>query len=71
VGNPYRFDHRHGAATTALGDLVLTCAALDPVSRSHEIFAGLSDEVLELSVGLPGTHPFLRSWVRKLARELP
>jgi hypothetical protein len=59
VGNPYRFDHRHGAATTALGDLVLTCAALDPVSRSHEIFAGLSDEVLELSVGLPGTHPFL------------
>ena len=71
VGNPYRFDYRHRAATTALGDLVLTCAALDPASRSHGMFAGLADEVLELSAGLPGTHPFLRSWVRKLARELP
>ena len=70
-GNPYRFDYRHGAATTALGDLVRIYLEQDSAARRHDVFAGLSAEVLELAQRLPGSHPFLRSYVRKLALELP
>ena len=70
-GNPYKFDFRNGATTTALGDLVRTYQRQLPDTRQHQIFAGLSQDVLILSNRLPGIHPFLRSYVRKLARELP
>ena len=70
-GNPYKFDYRHDGATTALGDLVRTYRQQDPAVRRHPVFAGLSNDVLKLAERLPGIHPFLRKYVRRLARELP
>jgi hypothetical protein len=70
-GNPYKFDFRHDGATTALGDLVQTYRAQDPTVRRHPVFAGLSNDVMDLAEGLPGIHPFLRKYLRRLARELP
>jgi hypothetical protein len=70
-GNPYRFDYRNGAGSTALGDLVQTVEGLPPSALDHAVFAGLSGDVLALADQLPGLHPFLRRYVRKLARELP
>lgn len=70
-GNPYKFDFRHDGATTALGDLVQTYRSQDPAVRRHPVFAGLSTDVQNLSKGLPGIHPFLRKYLRRLARELP
>jgi len=70
-GNPYKFDFRHDGATTALGDLVQTYRLQEPAVRNHPVFAGLSGEVLTLAERLPGIHPFLRKYVRRLARELP
>jgi hypothetical protein len=69
--NPYKFDYRHNTATTALGDLVRTFREQEPAVRDHEVFDGLSTEVLALANSLPGIHPFLRKHMRKLARELP
>ena len=43
----------------------------DPAVRRHPVFAGLSTDVQNLSRGLPGIHPFLRKYLRRLARELP
>ncbi len=70
-GNPYKFDYRHDGATTALGDLVQTYRMQDPAVRNHPVFSGLSRDVLNLAERLPGIHPFLRKYVRRLARELP
>jgi len=70
-GNPYKFDYRHGGTTTALGDLVQTYRLQDPAVRRHPVFAGLSKDVLDLADRLPGIHPFLRKYTRRLARELP
>jgi len=69
--NPYKFDYRHDGATTALGDLVRTYRLQDPAVRRHPVFAGLSNDVLNLAERLPGIHPFLRKYMRRLARELP
>jgi len=69
--NPYKFDYRHDAATTALGDLVRTFREQEPAVREHEVFDGLSTEVLTLAKRLPGIHPYLRKYMRKLAGELP
>jgi len=70
-GNPYKLDYRHDGATTALGDLVQTYRSQDPAARNHPVFAGLSKDVLKLAERLPGIHPFLRKYLRRLARELP
>jgi hypothetical protein len=35
------------------------------------VFEGLSGEILALADLLPGAHPFLRKYVRRLAAELP
>ena len=70
-GNPYKFDYRHEGTTTALGDLVQTYRLQDPAVRRHPVFAGLSNDVLRLAERSPGIHPFLRKYMRRLARELP
>ena len=70
-GNPYKFDFRQDGATTALGDLVRTYRLQPTAARRHPVFAGLSDDVLGLAERLPGIHPFLRKYMRRLARELP
>jgi hypothetical protein len=69
-GNPYKIDYRRGEATTALGDLVLTYRRERNGLRSPEVFDGLDRDVLRLARELPGAHPFLRKYVRRLARRL-
>jgi hypothetical protein len=70
-GNPYKKDFRNGGTRTALGDLVQTCREEYDTARRPEVFEGLSGEILALADLLPGAHPFLRKYVRRLAAELP
>mgnify|MGYP000131469592 CR=1 FL=1 len=53
-----------------LGELVLLASA-DRGRVPPPAFEGLSDEVLVLAGELPGFHPFLRKYVRRLAHRLP
>lgn len=69
-GNPYKADLRTRGRSTALGELVAIYRAQPPVSRRHAVFAGLSDEIDSLSATLPGVHPLLRKWMRRLGSEL-
>lgn len=70
-GNPYKADFRHGSRRTALGDLAQTYLAEKAGFTRPEVFDGLGTDVALLARELPGAHPFLRKYVRKLARELP
>ena len=69
-GNPYKYDHRNAAATTALGDLVRTWERVGRRAARPDVFIGLERDVLALSGDLPGAHPLLRKHLRKLARRL-
>jgi hypothetical protein len=69
-GNPYKYDHRHAATTTALGDLVRTWETVGRRAPRPEVFIGLERDVLALAGDLPGAHPLLRKHLRKLARRL-
>jgi hypothetical protein len=69
-GNPYKRDYREETGETALGDLVRTLED-ERALRDADVFDGMSGEVLALSRTLPGAHPFLRKYVRRLAAELP
>ena len=70
-GNPYRDDARGEGRTTALGDLVRLVERAAPGAASPQVFAGLRRDVHALSDQLPGTHPLLRRWFRRLADRLP
>ncbi len=69
-GNPYKTDRTKGTTRTALGDLVQTYRRERRSLVNPDVFEDLQIEILELSSELPGTHPFLRKNLRKLAREL-
>ena len=58
-------------ARTALGDLVELYRREAETAERPEVFEGLSGEILELSEFLPGAHPLLRKYLRRLAEELP
>ena len=68
-GNPYKRDFKGRGTQTALGDLVqlaaMTGTAGDP------LLVGLEDDVMRLARDLPGPHPLLRKYVRRLAKRLP
>jgi len=66
-GNPYKRDYRSGSDLTALGELV----GLSRVSARSELLQGIGSDVLVLSKDLPGPHPLLRKYVRRLAKRLP
>ena len=70
-GNPYKRDYKTRTARTALGDLVRTYADSTSSTVRPEVYEGLSDDVIELAARLPGTHPFLRKSMRRLATRLP
>ncbi len=67
-GNPYRDDYRAGSRRTALGDLVVTAAAIG--GDRHQVFVDLAPRLDRMAGELPGSHPFLRRWARKLVRRL-
>jgi len=38
--------------------------------ESHEVFAGLGDDIASFAEELPGAHPLLRKWMKKLAKQV-
>ncbi len=69
-GNPYKRDYRSGGDLTALGRLVQLSSGYAR-GGSGDLLAGLSADVLTLARDLPGPHPLLRKYVKRLARRLP
>jgi hypothetical protein len=69
-GNPYKRDYRSWGGATALGALVVACRDERSRMASPEVFDGLGREIETLARELPGIHPFLRKFVRKLARRI-
>ena len=70
-GNPYKRDYRSRGDRTALGELVQLARTIPTTGDQAELFDGLSRDVLVLAKDLPGPHPLLRKYVRRLARRLP
>jgi hypothetical protein len=70
AGNPYKLDAEEGNAATALGELVRAVGAARGTIVSREVFAGLGADISALASDLPGTHPLLRKWMKKLAKRV-
>jgi hypothetical protein len=70
-GNPYKRDYRSGGDLTALGQLVQLSSSSSARSGRADLLEGLSSDVLTLAQDLPGPHPLLRKYVKRLARRLP
>ncbi len=70
-GNPYKRDYRSGGDNTALGQLVQLSTGYGKRSATADLLDGLSVDVLTLARELPGPHPLLRKYVKRLARRLP
>jgi hypothetical protein len=69
-GNPYKRDFETGGTTTALGELVRTTSRGRRSFASPQVFEGLDDDIAALIEELPGAHPLLRKWMRKLAARV-
>jgi hypothetical protein len=69
-GNPYRNDFETEGTTTVLGELVRTTAGGRRSFASPQVFVGLDDDIATLIEDLPGAHPLLRKWMRKLAKRV-
>jgi hypothetical protein len=68
--NPYKRDFRGRSDETALGELVRRAAEVRGTRMRQEVLADLSDDLFALSRELPGAHPFLRKWFRKLVARI-
>lgn len=68
--NPYKRDFRSKGDETALGELVLRTAELRGARVRQDVLGDLGDDLAALSGDLPGAHPFLRKWFRKLAARI-
>ncbi len=69
-GNPYRDDRKRAGTATALGGLVSAFRAHRATLGEPRVFTELVPKIEALAAGLPGAHPFLRSQMKKLARQL-
>ena len=69
VGNPYKRDYDREGSETVLGQLVRIREA-GRAYASPQVFDGMSGDVEALSDDLPGAHPLLRKWMKKLATRL-
>jgi hypothetical protein len=69
-GNPYKRDYDNEGAETVLGQLVRVTEGGGRAFASPQVFAGMKDDVEALSDDLPGAHPLLRKWMKKLAKRL-
>ena len=69
-GNAYKDDYRNGTTRTALGDLVRTYEEQGAGVARPDLWRSLANRIDELAETLPGVHPRLRKYVRKLAARL-
>jgi len=69
-GNPYKRDFESSGAETVLGELVRVTDGGRRPFKSPQVFDGLGAEVAVLCDDLPGAHPLLRKWMKKLAKRL-
>jgi len=68
-GNPYKRDFDAHGAETVLGELVRSTERRRSFV-SPQVFDGMDRDVEALGDELPGAHPLLRKWMKKLARRL-
>jgi len=69
-GNPYKRDFESSGTETVLGELVRVTDGGRRSFASPQVFDGLGDDVAVLCDDLPGAHPLLRKWMKKLAKRL-
>jgi len=69
-GNPYKKDYKGKGTRTALGDLVQTYQRERPGVSNGAVFDGLDSEIEAMAEELPGVHPYLRKYMKRLARKL-
>jgi hypothetical protein len=69
-GNPYKRDVENGSATTALGDLARTIKNERRGFENDDVFDGLGDDIASFASELPGAHPLLRKWMKRLAKQI-
>ena len=69
-GNPYKRDFESSGTETVLGELIRTTGGGRRSFQSPQVFEGLNRDVQTLSDELPGAHPILRKWMKKLAKRL-
>lgn len=69
-GNPYKRDFESSGSETVLGELVRATQGGRRSFASPQVFDGLGDDVAEFCDELPGAHPLLRKWMKKLAKRL-
>lgn len=69
-GNPYKRDVENGSATTALGDLARTLKNERRGFENEAVFDGLGDDIASFASELPGAHPLLRKWMKRLAKQI-
>jgi hypothetical protein len=69
-GNPYKRDFETEGQMTVLGELVRTTQSGRRSFASPQVFDGIDDEIAALTDELPGAHPLLRKWMKKLAKRV-
>jgi len=69
-GNPYKRDFESEGTETVLGELVHATQGGHRSFASPQVFDGLDDDIAALSEDLPGAHPLLRKWMKKLAKRV-
>lgn len=69
-GNPYKRDYDTEGSETVLGQLVRVTHGGGRNFDSPQVFAGMGRDVEALADDLPGAHPLLRKWMKKLAKRL-
>ena len=69
-GNPYKRDYDEASASTALGELVREISNERSSFASRAVFAGLGSDIATLADTLPGAHPLLRKWMKRLAKRV-
>ena len=68
-GNPYKSDFESQGTSTALGELVRAIQAGHRSFASPQVFDGMDGDIAALCDELPGAHPLLRKWMKKLAKR--
>ncbi|HEX4824801.1 MAG TPA: hypothetical protein VFV19_10830 [Candidatus Polarisedimenticolaceae bacterium] len=69
-GNPYKVDFEEGSASTALGELVRAVGGTKGRFANPDVFDGAGSDISALAEDLPGAHPMLRKWMKKLAKRV-
>jgi hypothetical protein len=69
-GNPYKRDYETEGVETVLGQLVRLTQKGSRSFASPQVFDGLGHAIAVLADDLPGAHPLLRKWMKKLAARM-